>query len=95
MRYQLRQCRLEPGSLDQFVEEWRGGVLPLRREFGFEVLGAWVDPEKDCFVWVIRHEDFETADQTYYGSPQRQALDPNPARLIVEARTRFVEPVEL
>ena len=35
MRFQLRVYRIEEGSLDEFVREWRELLLPLRRKLGF------------------------------------------------------------
>ncbi len=91
MQYQLRDYQITPGQVSQFVEEWREHVLPLRRAAGFEVVGAWWSEGTDRFVWVIAHPaDFAEADRAYYDSPERAAVDPNPARLIEEARTEFV-----
>jgi hypothetical protein len=93
---QIRVYRLEPGAAEAFEREWREQVVPLRRKFGFEVLGAWASPEEDTFVWIIRHHgDFAAADRAYYLSPERAALDPDPARHILEPRAFFARPVEL
>jgi hypothetical protein len=92
---QLRMYKIVDGSLDQFVEEWRERVAPLREQFGFRVVGAWTIPETNGFVWVISHDgDFEEADQAYYTSDERKAMDPDPARHIEEVDTRLMQPVE-
>jgi len=92
---QLRIYRIADGSLDQFAREWREHVAPLREAQGFRVDGAWTDPETSGFVWVISHEgDFEAADQAYYASDGRKALDPDPARLIESSETRMMRPVD-
>jgi hypothetical protein len=96
MTTQIRVYRLRPGALEEFEREWREHVLPLRRKFGFEVLGAWTSAEEDAFVWIIRHEgDFTAADRAYYLSPERAALDPDPARHILEPRAFLARPAEL
>lgn len=93
MRYQLRDYRIRPGAMTEFVNEWRASVVPIRRRFGFEVVGAWSNAETNRFVWIIGHEaDFEEADRMYYTSPERTELSPNPARFIDETRTEFVSP---
>lgn len=93
MRYQLRDYRISAGEMSQFVEEWRTSVVPIRRKFGFDVVGAWSNAETNRFVWIVSHEsDFEGADRTYYASRERTELSPNPARFIEEARTEFVSP---
>jgi hypothetical protein len=87
---------IESGRLPQFAEEWRRMVVPLRRSFGFEIVGAWQVLADDLFVWVISYGgpgDFAAADRAYYGSPERAALNPSPGRLIVRAETRLMRAV--
>ena len=82
--------RVRTGELDRWVEEWRATVRPLREAMGFQVLGPWVG-EDDLFVWLIGHEDLEAADAAYYASPERAALDPDPARLLADVQTWILE----
>ena len=89
-RWQLRTYRVVPGELETFVREWREHVRPLRESLGFEVLGPWVG-EDDRFVWIIGHEDLEAADAAYYASPERAALDPDPARLLADVQTLIMD----
>jgi hypothetical protein len=83
---QLRDYRIVDGSLDQFVEEWRTRIAPIRRELGFAIERAWTVADESRFVWMLSYpgdwDEFEAADRAYYESPQRAGLDPNPARLI-------------
>lgn len=93
MPYQLRDYRITPGAMNEFVIEWRTQVIPLRTRAGFEIVGAWSNPETNRFVWVVAHEgDFEEADRIYYASPERSRLSPDPARFIEEVRSEFVSP---
>ena len=89
-RCQLRMYRVVPGEVETFVREWRAHVRPLRESMGFEVLGPWVG-EDDRFVWMIGHDDLEAADAAYYASPERAALDPDPARLLADVQTLILE----
>jgi NIPSNAP len=94
MTTQVRVYRVKPGGLEAFVEEWRQRVVPLRRRFGFEIVAAWASVEDDTFVWILRHSgDFAAADRDYYSSPERAALDPDPARHIAEPHTFVARPV--
>jgi hypothetical protein len=90
MAIQLRDYRIRAGELDRFVEEWRTGVAPLRLASGFQVAGAWTVPDEGRFVWLLAYpggwDAFAEADAAYYASPERAALDPDPARLIEEQR---------
>jgi hypothetical protein len=85
MRHHVRVYRINDGELDAFVDEWRRHVLPLRRRFGFTVEHAWASEEGDTFVWVVGFDgdDWEAAERAYYDSPERAALDPDPARRVV------------
>jgi len=96
MATQLRDYRIVEGSLDEFVEAWRTRLAPIRRELGFSIEGAWTVDDESRFLWLLAHpgdwDAFEEADRGYHASPQRAALDPNPARLIEdEAIARLTE----
>jgi hypothetical protein len=99
MATQLRDYRIRAGELDRFVEEWRTRLAPLRRAHGFEIPSAWTVPEEDRFLWLLVHpggwEAFAAADAAYFASPERAALDPDPARLIEEQATVRLTEVEL
>jgi NIPSNAP len=98
MTAQLRVYTIAEGEMERWLREWRERVVPLRRAFGFRVVGAWVRPEDRRFVWIISHdgeEGFPAADRRYYESAERAALDPDPARLIEWAQTELLEPVEV
>ena len=89
-QWQLRMYRVREGELDEWLREWREQVLPLRRGQGFEVLGPWVG-EDGLFVWLIGHDDLEAANAAYYDSPERAALDPDPARHLSDVQTWLLE----
>jgi NIPSNAP len=93
---QLREYTVKPGEMDAWIKEWREHVVPLRRAFGFHVVGAWTIAEVDEFVWIIRYEgqkSWRDADADYYNSPQRKALQPDPARHLAHTRARMMEDV--
>jgi hypothetical protein len=86
--WQLREYTVQEGHLDDFVADWTAGVLPLRHQFGFSVR-AWAIPEESRFVWVVGYdgpEGLEAADRAYYASPERVALQRDPARWLTERR---------
>jgi hypothetical protein len=85
---QIRVYDITRGRLDEFVQAWKAGVLPLREQSGFHVTAAWVIPEASRFVWILAYDgpgDFATADATYYASAGRSGLDPDPAQWIESA----------
>ncbi len=96
MTSQLRMYQAKEGELDAFIGEWREKVLPLRREFGFRVEGAWTIRDRGEFIWIISYdgpEAFEARDAAYYASPERKAVTPDPARHLVRTETRLMTSV--
>ena len=90
---QLRMYTIQEGRMDEWLEGWTKGVLPLRRKFGFRVDGAWVVRGENKFVWILTYggpEGFEARDAAYYASPDRKLLHPDPAPLIEKAETWFM-----
>ena len=96
---ELRDYRIVEGSLEQWVDEWRSRIAPIRRHLGFTIDRAWMVEDGSRFVWLLSHpgdwEAFEAADQDYYTSPQRTRLDPDPARLIEQQTVSRLTEVEL
>ena len=93
---QLRMYRIADGKLAEFVHLWMTEVLPLRRKMGFTVDAAWTVRGEDRFVWIVSYEgeeSFEVKNAEYYESPERKALDPNPAELIEESMQLIISPV--
>jgi hypothetical protein len=94
VEYQLRVYRVKSGALDRFVEEWQRLVVPLRRAKAFEVVGAWRGQDGESFVWIVGFDgDLAVADAAYYESPERAALDPDPARHIAHSETTMLRPL--
>ncbi len=89
MEWRLRLYTIEAGQLEQWAREWALHIRPLREARGFTVAGAWAADEESTFVWLLGYDGedgWEAADRAYYASAERAAVEPNPARLIVEAR---------
>ena len=94
MQYQLRHYTVKPGEMEEFIAEWAAHIRPLRRKFGFEVLGPWVHDEEDLFIWILGHDgDFSAADSGYYDSEERAAISPNPARHLQKTEHWLMRPV--
>jgi hypothetical protein len=71
---QLRRYQISPGQMDAFLEWWPS-ILPARKQYGFEVLFAFVDESTNQFTWAVRHEgDFVAAEKAYLDSPERAAV---------------------
>jgi len=96
MEIQLRDYRIKPGHMDDWITAWQRGVLPLRRQEGFEVAGAWVDRAHDRFVWLIKYsgaDGFQAAEERYHARPERLSLHPEPSDFIQSATLDMVDGV--
>jgi hypothetical protein len=91
VRFELRLYTIAAGAMDEFAREWEEHIRPLRLAFGFSALGPWVGDDGETFVCILGHDgDFEAADEAYYASDERKALDPDPARHLAHVETRFM-----
>ncbi len=96
MPSQLRIYTINRGKMDEFVKAWLAGVYPLRLRLGYTIPSAWVIKERNEFVWVLSYEgpqDWQAREAAYYGSPERAALNPDPAQFIAQAEKWFISPV--
>lgn len=95
MTYQLRMYKVKTGELKDWVEEWSTQVVPLRRRYGFEIVGSWTIDGEDQFVWILSYsgpKSWEDAEADYYGSPERTALSPDPARHLASQEHWLMSP---
>jgi NIPSNAP len=93
---QLREYTVKSGEMAQWVEEWRSRIVPLRVRAGFTVLGAWTVAGADQLVWIIGYDGpkaWQEAESDYYASPERKALQPDPARHLAHTSARLMTPV--
>ena len=89
MDIELRDYTVTPGHLDDWLRGWRDGVVPLREQCGFQLLGAWLDRAEDRFVWVLGYDGadgFDAADDRYHALSERRALDPEPSSFLDAVR---------
>lgn len=96
MTWQIREYTVKPGEMADWVEEWRAAIVPLREGLGFKVLGAWTVDGTDQFIWIIGYEGpkaWDEAEADYYASPERKALDPDPARHLAQTGARLMTSV--
>jgi hypothetical protein len=74
---QLRRYQVKSDELENFVKGWNL-VLTLRRQYGFEVLFAFVDKSTNQFVWAVSHEggsdEFDVAEKRLMESPEAAAV---------------------
>jgi hypothetical protein len=89
---QLRRYEISPGAMDTFLAAWRAATV-VRRQYGFEILFAYVDEERNEFVWAVAHDgDFAAAEAKYYAAPERAALPADPRDSIAVQHVAMVRP---
>jgi NIPSNAP protein len=96
MEIQLRDYRIKRGHMDDWVAGWESGVVPLREQEGFRIVGAWVDRLHDRFVWLVGYsgeDGFESAEARYHARPERLSQDPNPSDFVEAATLDMVDAV--
>jgi ribosomal protein L11 methylase PrmA len=93
MEIQLRDYRIRPGHMNDWIAGWKSGIVPLRQQEGFQIVGAWVDRPHDRFVWVVGYtaDGFEAAEQRYHDLPERLAQQPNPSDFVEVATLDMVD----
>jgi hypothetical protein len=89
VRWQLRDFRIRRGALEQFAAEWCASVAPARVAAGFSIVGPWLVPDENRFIWILGYDgDFEAADEACYAA---RAIEPDPARLVEGVSAVFME----
>jgi NIPSNAP len=91
---QLRDYRIKPGHMDDWIAGWEVGVVPLRQQVGFEVVGAWVDRAHDRFVWLVAYsgpDGFKAAEERYHALPERLSVHPEPSDFVQAATLDMVD----
>ncbi|HEV2414979.1 MAG TPA: NIPSNAP family protein [Candidatus Dormibacteraeota bacterium] len=94
--FQIREYTVKPGEMREWIAEWRSKIVPLRERQGFRVVGAWTVDGTDQFIWIIEYDGPKTwqqANDDYYASPERKALDPDPARHLAQTGGRLMTEV--
>jgi NIPSNAP len=97
MEYRLRIYEVKQGEMSAWVDEWSRLIRPLREKLGFQILGAWASEESNTFVWLLGYDGpggYDDADLAYYSSPERAAIDPDPARHLAATQQLDVTPVD-
>ncbi|MFF4448219.1 NIPSNAP family protein [Streptomyces sp. NPDC001502] len=91
---QLRTYTVRDGLLDEWVQRWREEVVPLRLALGFTIGGAWVDRDRNQFLWLISYEgseSFTARNALYWASPARKAMNLDPDDYLLRTEERTVE----
>ena len=66
MLFELRQYRIRPGQMENWVKFMEDIIIPFQTSKGIVVAGSFVgDEEDDLYVWIRRFEDEEDRKRLY------------------------------
>lgn len=66
MLFELRQYRVKPGQMENWVKYMDDTVIPFQTSKGMVVAGSFVgDEEDDLYVWIRRFESEEDRKRLY------------------------------
>ncbi|MEM7406107.1 MAG: NIPSNAP family protein [Pseudomonadota bacterium] len=66
MFYELRQYRVQPGKMDEWIEFMEGTIIPFQVGEGMVITGSYRGEEDDSvYVWMRRFESEEAREALY------------------------------
>ena len=66
MFYELRQYRIHPGRMDEWVEFMEKDIVPFQVSKGMVITGSWRGEEDDTvYVWMRRFESESERERLY------------------------------
>ena len=71
MIYQLRTYTVNRGMMDQWVAQFNDKLVGIMEQYGIKVEGAWVNEDKNQFIWIRSFadaEDVKTKEAAFYAS---------------------------
>ena len=95
MQAQLRIYDIKDGLMDEFINEFQTKIVPPRQQYGFDIVGSWIVPDRNQFVWVVTYDgdlEWQAAVDRYYHSPERSSADFDPDQYIEAMDVRMLQP---
>ena len=66
MFYELRQYRIHPGRMEEWVEFMEKDIIPFQVSRGMVITGSWRGEEDDTvYVWMRRFHSEEERERLY------------------------------
>ena len=73
---QLRTYTINRGMMDQWVSVFNETLMPVYSKVGIVVEGAWVNEDKNQFIWIRSFNDaadLEAKEAAFYNSDEWKA----------------------
>lgn len=92
---QLRRYEIVPGMLEEFRGWLNTEVLPIRKQFGFQVEFMYLDNANSEFIWAVSVngsiDDFLEVENAYDASAERKLAGEKRPDCLVSVDTKFVD----
>ena len=87
MFIELRQYRIRPGKIDEWVDFTEEAIIPFQTSKGMEITGGFRDEEDDTLYFWCRRFDYEEArirlyDAVYNSDKWRDGIAPRVQELM-------------
>lgn len=70
----MRRYELDPALVDEWLAFFEQ-LTPVRADFGFRLVSAYLDRVNSEFTWIVERDDaFGPAEAIYGASPERAEL---------------------
>ena len=94
MFYELRQYRIHPGRMDEWVEFMETDIIPFQASKGMVVTGSWRGEEDDTvYVWMRRFESEAERErlcrEVYESEHWQEVVMPRVTELVDRSGTRI------
>ena len=84
MFYELRQYRIHPGRMDEWVEFMEKDIIPFQVSRGMVITGSWRGEEDDTvYVWMGRFESEAERERLYEARTIDDIRAPRSPRLLI------------
>jgi hypothetical protein len=91
---EMRTYTVKDGMMDSYLELYNRQIVPNHRKYGIDVLGAWVDRQKNQVVWIrtfASSEERKAKLDIYEVSPERDAVFPIASYHMIGGEVRILE----
>ena len=96
MFFELRQYRIKPGKMDEWVRFMEEEIIPFQISKGMVVVGSFTGlEEKDLYVWIRRFDSEEQRkklyEDVYQSAHWKEELSPRVGDLMIRERIHVTQ----
>ena len=93
---QLRVYTINRGMMDQWVKFFNETLMPIYKQHSIKVEGAWVNEDKNQFIWVRSFsdaEDLKAKEAAFYASSEWNAAIDQARSHLARVDVQVMDPV--